>query len=47
LAILAGFYLLVLVFGWLAIVAVAALGFMEQWLLLRRRFGGKSQEDEQ
>ena len=48
LAILAGFYLLLLVFGWLSMVAVAALGFMEQWLFLRRRFArGNSQEDEQ
>lgn len=48
LAILAGFYLLLLVFGWLAILAVAGLGFMEQWLFLRRRWsGGNSQEDEQ
>jgi hypothetical protein len=48
LAILAGFYLLLLVFGWLAFLAVAGLGFMEQWLHLRRRFArGGSQEDEQ
>lgn len=47
-AILAGFYLLLLVFGWLAMVAVAGLGFMEQWLFLRQRVsGGNSQEDEQ
>lgn len=48
LAILAGFYLLLLVLGWLSMVTVAALGFMEQWLFLRRRFArGSSQEDEQ
>lgn len=48
LAILAGFYLLLLVFGWFAILAVAGLGFMEQWLFLRRRLsGGNSQEDVQ
>lgn len=48
LAILAGFYLLLLMFGWLAFVAAAGLGFMEQWLFLRRRWsGGNGQEDEQ
>lgn len=47
-AILAGFYLLLLVSGWVALVAVSGLGFMEQWLHLRRRFAGTgSQEDEQ
>lgn len=46
--ILAGFYLLLLVSGWVSLVAVSGLGFMEQWLRLRRRFAGPgSQEDEQ
>jgi hypothetical protein len=48
LAILAGFYLLLVVFGWVAMLALIGLGFMEQWLSLRQRFaGGSSQEDEQ
>lgn len=48
LAILAGFYLLLVVFGWVAMLALIGLGFMEQWLSLRQRFaGGNSQEDEQ
>lgn len=43
---LVGFYLLLLVFGWPALL-VAGLGFMEQWLLLRRRFAEEAgQEDE-
>jgi hypothetical protein len=47
LAVLAGFYLLLLVFGWAGMLLVAGLGFMEQWLFLRRRFAaGHSQEDE-
>lgn len=49
LAILAGFYLLLLVFGDRGLLfLVVGLGFMEQWLSLRQRFaGGGSQEDEQ
>jgi hypothetical protein len=48
LVILAGFYLLLVVFGWVAMLALIGLGFMEQWLSLRQRYaGGNSQEDEQ
>lgn len=46
--ILMGFYLLVMVFGGFGMLAVAGLGFMEQWLDLRRRFAAeRGQEDEQ
>lgn len=45
-AILIGVYALLLLFGWLAVL-VAGLGFMEQWLFLRRKLGGGGQEDEQ
>lgn len=38
-AILAGCYFVLLLFGWPALL-VAGLGFMEQWLLLRRRVAG-------
>ncbi|HEY4136705.1 MAG TPA: DUF2232 domain-containing protein [Alphaproteobacteria bacterium] len=42
---LTGCYLLLLVFGW-PVLLVAGLGFMEQWLLLRRRgAGGTGQEE--
>lgn len=34
-----------LMFGW-AVVAVAGLGLVRHWTKLRRRFGGRSQEDE-
>ncbi|MFN4281466.1 MAG: DUF2232 domain-containing protein [Alphaproteobacteria bacterium] len=44
--ILAGCYLVLLVFGWLAL-PVAGLGFMEQWLLLRRRFAGQAGPEEE
>lgn len=48
LMILVGFYLLMVLFGGLSMLLVAGLGFMEQWLGLRRRFaGGGGQEDEQ
>jgi len=38
-AILTGCYVVLLLFGWPALL-VAGLGFMEQWLLLRRRIAG-------
>jgi len=45
-AILAGCYVVLLLFGWPALL-VAGLGFMEQWLLLRRRIaGGTGLEEE-
>ena len=44
--ILTGCYLVLLVFGWLAL-PVAGLGFMEQWLLLRRRFAGQAGQEEE
>jgi len=45
--ILTGFYLALLLFGGWMIPLVAGLGFMEQWLLLRRRVaGGTGQEEE-
>lgn len=45
--ILAGFYLLMLMFGGIGVLLVAGLGFMEQWLGLRRRFARGGQEDGQ
>jgi hypothetical protein len=48
LMILVGFYLFVVLFGGFGMLLVAGLGFMEQWLDLRRRFAASgSQEDEQ
>jgi hypothetical protein len=48
LMILVGFYLLMVLFGGIGMLLVAGLGFMEQWLRLRRRFAGHGgQEDEQ
>jgi hypothetical protein len=48
LMILVGFYLLMVLFGGLGMLLVAGLGFMEQWLHLRRRFAeAGGQEDEQ
>ncbi len=45
-AILTGCYFVLLLFGWPALL-VAGLGFMEQWLLIRRRgAGGTGQEEE-
>jgi hypothetical protein len=45
-AILTGCYAVLLLFGWPALL-VAGLGFMEQWLLLRRRVaGGTGLEEE-
>ncbi len=43
------FYLVLVLFGWPAFLVVAALGFIEQWTGLRRRFAGpcNSQEYEQ
>jgi hypothetical protein len=43
--ILAGCYFVLLLFGWPALL-VAGLGFMEQWLLLRRRVAGGTGQEE-
>lgn len=45
--VLLGMYLLTLIFGWPAVI-VAGLGFVEQWLGLRRRYAGRrpNQEEE-
>lgn len=45
-AILVGCYTALLVFGGWLIPLVAGLGFMEQWLLLRRRFAGGTGQEE-
>jgi hypothetical protein len=42
---LTGCYLLLLVFGW-PVLLVAGLGFMEQWLLLRRHVAGGTGQEE-
>ena len=44
-AILAGCYVVLLLFGWPALL-VAGLGFMEHWLLLRRRVAGGTGQEE-
>jgi hypothetical protein len=43
--ILTGCYFVLLLFGWPALL-VAGLGFMEQWLLLRRRIAGGTGQEE-